>query len=262
VAERPSERERTSSVATVATLRRSSRDDCQAVPHLAFRVAEVFPANDPLSEWLVTIALAMNDLTVVHDRLEEDQDEPHKAFYWQRLALSHFTEAALFLHDTANVAGVTAFVESLGAEARARYDECQAVFEERRGQLFDTRNKATFHYPELRPANPQADRPVREALRAMRDDRAVIRLGRIRDARSLFADDVVAHIFARAVGGLDAVAPFDARVAEGVTAFIDFTNLAVDEHLVRARESGVAFEEVEPVDPEDLWRGWRPRSSE
>lgn len=139
--------------------------------YLAFEVTEAFPEGDPLSEWLLTLALAMNDLIVVHDRLVEDQDEPDKAFYWQRLALSHFTEAGLFLHDTAEVAEVKAFVESLSDEARAKYTECQTVFDERRGELFDTRNKATFHYPKLRPANAQADRPIRDALHEMRGDR-------------------------------------------------------------------------------------------
>ncbi len=232
------------------------------IRYVAFQVAEVFPEDDPLSEWIITLALAMNDLALVHVRLDEDQDEPDRAFYWHRLALSHFTEAALFLHDTAAVPEVKAFVKSLGDEARAKYDACLAIFHECRGKLFNVRNKATFHYPTLRPAKPQDDRPIREALAAMRDDRGVIRLGPIRDARSLFADDVVATIFARAVGGLDAVPSFEAQVAEGTTAFIRFANLALDEHLGRARERGVAIDEVEPVDAGDLSRGWKVRGRE
>jgi hypothetical protein len=138
------------------------------IRYLAFQMSEVFPEDDPLSEWLITPALAMNDLALVHVRLDEDPEEPDRAFYWNRLAVSHFTEAALFLRDTADVPEVRAFVESLGDEARTKYDECLAIFHEYRGKLFSTRNKATFHYRALRPANPQADQPIRwqQSLRA------------------------------------------------------------------------------------------------
>jgi len=121
------------------------------IRYLAFQMSEVFPEDDPLSEWLITLALAMNDLALVHVRLDEDQEEPDRAFYWNRLAVSHFTEAALFLRDTADVPEVRAFVESLGDKARTKYDECLAIFHEYRGELFSKRNKATFHDRALRP---------------------------------------------------------------------------------------------------------------
>jgi hypothetical protein len=76
----------------------------------------------------------------------------------------------------------------------------------------------------------------------------------------MFVDDVVATIFAREVGGLDAIPDFEPRVAEGTTAFIRFANLALDEHLVRARERGASVDEVEPIDPGDLRRGWKVRT--
>jgi hypothetical protein len=98
------------------------------VRYLAFQMSEVFPEDDPLSEWLITLALAMNDLALVHVRLDEDQEEPDRAFYWNRLAVSHFTEAALFLRDTADVPEVRAFVELLGDEARTKYDKCSPSF--------------------------------------------------------------------------------------------------------------------------------------
>lgn len=180
-----------------------------------------------------------------------------RADYWNRLAISHFTEPGLFIFETANVAEVEAFVASLAAETRDKYDECLAVFEELRGRLFDTRNKATFHYPKLRPTTPGAARPVRDALVALREDRGVIRSARMRDARALFADDVVVTIFVDVLGGMDAIEPFEARVAEGTTAFIRFANLALDEHLMRRRAAGAAVDDAELVDPEDPRGGWR-----
>jgi hypothetical protein len=206
---------------------------------------------------LVTLAVAMNDLTLVHVRLEHDQDEPDKHFYWNRLALSHFTEAALFLHNTVDIVEVRAFVESLSGDAREKLADCLAIFNEYRGRLFDVRNKATFHYPGLRPTDPQAARPVRDSLLSLRESRGVIRAGRLRDSRALFADEVVAATFLRLLGGNDAVIAFAERVAEGVTAFIHFANLSLDEYLTRRRDAdGVVLEPVEPVDPNDLSAGW------
>jgi hypothetical protein len=222
--------------------------------HLAFDIAAVFPNDDPLSEWVVTLAIAMNDLALVHGRREDEQDAPERAFYWNRLAISHYTEAALFLFSTRDEERVREFVDSLDDEARAKYAETLDVFAEVRGRLFDVRNKATFHYPELRTRNDEADRPIRDALGMMRNDRGVIRSTIMRNSRALFADDVVTAIFAREVGGFDRIDEFKARVATGTTAFITFARRALATHLER---SGAAITEVEPVDPMDPTRGWR-----
>lgn len=222
---------------------------------MAFKIDAVFPAGDVLAEWLVTLALAMNDLIVVHVRLDEDQDSPELAFYWNRLAVSHFTEAMLFLERATRLDEVAGFIDSLPDPARQAYAESLGVFNERRGRLFSVRNKATFHYPELGPGG-QPTRPVGDALRELADERGVIRSARLRDARALFADDVVATVFASELGGLEAVAGFEAHVASGVTAFIRFANAALDEYLMRMRAAGAQVEEVEPVDA-DRRREWR-----
>jgi hypothetical protein len=197
------------------------------------------------------------DLTLVHVRLEDDQEKPDKHFYWNRLALSHFTEAALFLHDTVDIVEVRSFVESLSEDARDKHAECLTIFDEYRGRLFDVRNKATFHYPELRPMDPHAARPVRDSLLSFRESRGVIRAGRLRDSRALFADEVLAATFLRLLGGEEGVIAFAERVADGVTAFIRFANLALDEYLTRRVADGAALEPVEPVDPSDLRAGWQ-----
>jgi hypothetical protein len=69
------------------------------------------------------------------------------------LAISHFTEAALFLERTTEIEEVSEFIYSLPSAARQKRDECLTVFNECRGRLFSVRNKATFHYPSLRPGN-------------------------------------------------------------------------------------------------------------
>jgi hypothetical protein len=221
-------------------------------------MAEVFPADDPLSEWLVTLALAMNDLALVHDHLDRDDGQPDRMFYWQRLALSHFTEAALFLSRTSQLPEVAAFIESLDEPVRAMHAECLAVFNAHRIRLFTTRNVVAFHYPELRSLDPQAPRPMRDALHRLAEERGVFRTGTVREARALFADEAIAAVFANEVAEVDTDAPvFLAAVSTGVTAFVRFANLALDEHLVRANQRGVVFTNVELVDPDNPSRGWR-----
>jgi len=174
-----------------------------------------------------------------------------------RVGISHFTEAGLFLDDTAAIDEVKTFVQSLNEDARANYERACTVFGQHRSRLFDTRNKATFHYPALRPGSDQTDRLIRTALRDLGNDRGVIRTGRIRDGRALFADDVMASIYARRLGGLDEVDSFENEVQEGVAAFVLFVNAALDEYLPRADERGSIINEVEPVDPVDLYKGWK-----
>jgi hypothetical protein len=191
------------------------------IRYLAFQMSKVFPEDDPLSEWLITLALAMNDLALVHVRLDEDPEEPDRAFYWNRLAVSHFTEAALFLRDTADVPEVRAFVESLGDEARTKCDKCLAIFHEYRGKLFSKRNKTTFHDRALRPANPQADPAhtgsARRAVRRPWSDP----LSADPRRTSLVGGRCRGNNLAREVGGLDAVPVFEARVAAGTRRIIE-----------------------------------------
>ncbi|MEP6978667.1 MAG: hypothetical protein ABI948_11505 [Thermoleophilia bacterium] len=93
-------------------------------PRIGFAFGRVFPADDLLSEWVATLALAFNDLALVHDRIEADAETPHRFFYWLRLAIAHFYEAAKYLEDTAEVDEVRAFVATLAGDARKHYETC------------------------------------------------------------------------------------------------------------------------------------------
>jgi hypothetical protein len=77
-----------------------------------------------------------------------------------------------------------------------------------------------------------------------------MRLARLRDARALFADDVVAAIFVRVVGDEHALERFNAAVSAGVTAFVRFANPALGEYLARRQAEGLAIEDVPQADVE------------
>src|SRR4051812_38890048 len=106
--------------------------------YFSFVMGEVFPADDPVAEWVITLALAMNDLTLVNAMSEKDEDQPDRSFYWARLALSHFAEAALFLEASREVPAVKSFVASLAPEALKHHAACLTAFDQRRDVLCGT----------------------------------------------------------------------------------------------------------------------------
>jgi hypothetical protein len=64
---------------------------------------------------------------------------------------------------------------------------------------------------------------------------------KIRDSRLLFADDVVSRFFVEATGGDDALEAVHTDIVASITGFMRFTNAALDEWFVRARDRGAKF---------------------
>lgn len=122
----------------------------------------VFPADDLLSEWLATLTLAFNDISLVNEQLQQDHEVLHRFFYWLRLAIAHFFEAAKFLDETAEVPEVKAFVGALPDEAQAHYRTCLEKYRAQETPVQRLRNQAMFHYPRLQQGRTR--RPMRRAL--------------------------------------------------------------------------------------------------
>jgi hypothetical protein len=202
----------------------------------------VFPADDLLSEWTATLALAFNDLSLVHARMEEDHGTPHKFFYWLRLGIAHFYEAAKFLDDTSTIPEVTAFVSQVGPEAQGHYEACLLRYREQATPTLRLRNQAAFHYPALAPG--RANRPMKKVLEGLASGTGQFDGGgtnTIRDARMLFADDVASAFFIQASGGEGTLATVHQDIEAGIAAFMKFTNAALDEWFFRAQERGAKF---------------------
>lgn len=141
-------------------------------PHeLRFNFVEVFPPDDILSEWLITISMASNDLILVHLRMEADQNDEQLMLHWFRLAVAHFNEVGKHLQETRNVPEIRTFVRSLPTATQARYGTVIDTYTRRKKALSNIRN-GTFHYPSLMHwQNPQTVRQKRElngVLRACR----------------------------------------------------------------------------------------------
>jgi hypothetical protein len=229
----------------------------------------VLPADDPLSEWIVLLAMALNDVALVHGRLERDYNSLHEHLYWVRLGGAHFYEAAKLLKRGRGIPEVTAFVESLAEDVRKHHDTCMSIYDQRYDELKLTRD-VLFHYArEWRRKGAEPEPVVRLALTHLEGTRTTTKIGKLREARLLFADDVAEAIFTRAAGvswedvttdeSQTDVSTVQDHIAEAVTAFVRFANPALMEHLSRAFEGGVVPQPVAPVDPNDPRSGWRVR---
>lgn len=202
----------------------------------------VFPSDDPLAEWTATLAIAFNDLTLVHTRMEADHKKLATWFYWLRLGQAHFHEAAKYLDKTSFIEEVRDFVGSLPPEARSHYDSCLEVYRSKQQALRRLRNQAAFHYPELQQTHTQ--RPVRVVLQELAPETGQVEglQQEVGGSRLLFADDVVSRVFVNAIGGEDQLEDFHRAIRDGITSFMRFTNMALDEWFLRAQnERGATF---------------------
>lgn len=215
-----------------------------------FQFKEVFPPDDVLGEWIVTLAMAFNDLALVHVRLEEDSEDGARFLYWLRVALGHFNESANFLHNTAQIEQVEQFLASLSSQAREHYEAFMALSEGGRGTLARLRSTTAFHYPELRVVEGmKKPRTVQRVLRALaaRNDVGLIEKGdsgTVREGRLLFADEVVAVLVTEASGGADAIEEVHREISEAIREFMRFTNHALDAYFATVVEGGVRFDSV------------------
>jgi hypothetical protein len=206
-----------------------------------FNVAEVFPTDDLLSEWVATLAVAFNDLALVHERMEHDAETPHRFFYWLRLAIAHYSEAADYLAQTRAIPEVEVFVQSLPPETRARYETCLDLYEARESEIHQIRNLAAFHYPELRAG--RRTRPMKAALEAFAatGEPGRVKRGQVRQARMLFADDLMSFLFVRSTPTWPDAEALHHDIERGIDAFMRFTNPAIEEFFLRAQGRGALF---------------------
>lgn len=207
-------------------------------PRIGFVFGRVFPADDLLSEWVATLALAFNDLALVHERIELDHESEHKFFYWLRLAIAHFFEAAKYLDDTSEIEDVKAFVATLPKEAQGYYEQCLDRYRTQQTPTQRLRNQAAFHYPRLQAG--RANRSMKRVLEQLSGETGHIQKveeGTVRGSRMLFADDIVSKFFVDATGGEDALEEVHRDIEAAITAFMRFTMPALDEWFVRAQDS-------------------------
>ena len=88
---------------------------------VSFRVGDVFPADDVVSPFLVSLCLAVNDLMWLIRRPETDGEG--ESIYRLYLTCAYYREAAKFLGEGLKQAEVSAFLTDLSPEGRAHLEE-------------------------------------------------------------------------------------------------------------------------------------------
>lgn len=207
-----------------------------------FRIGDVYPADDVVSEWLSTVSMAANDLITVHVLMAETEDESLR-WYFFRAAVGHFYEVAKHLDETENVPEIKTFVESLPQPAREAHARVLALFRPQKAQISNLRN-SIFHYPSMmnpqQPGTLRASRSLRAILRLAANHVSHVRLGRLKDARMVFADELTVGLAVRSVGTTQNLERLQETVREGVQAFMRFMNPALEEHVIRRQRAGAA----------------------
>jgi hypothetical protein len=166
-----------------------------------FRFSEVFPVEDPVARWLVTLSMGFNDVIRTNSKAEEAIDDAAELLSSFRLASLHLWEIAKFITDThSNVDEVRAFVDDLPKEAQENLAAIKGLVDtgaaEIGKQLVQIRDLLA-HYPEMKPEATKLRDPVSKAMKKLTEDEAEaeIALGASRKVRDLslsYADDVVA----------------------------------------------------------------------
>jgi hypothetical protein len=224
------------------------------MPRHRFKFEQVFPPDDVRAEWVATLALAFNDLSLVRVQMGKDTESKHRWLYWFRLGIAHFAEAASYLRDTSKIPEIAAFIDSLPEPVREHHRKCLECYAEHEEVIERIRNEAGFHYPELEIQEGQRrKRTMQLVLEALADSCGEIAGETIGDARYLFADDMAAALVGRALTGelllsdvedLEVPAQVSIEIEEGIGAFVQFADGVVSRHLRLAVDRGAEWKSV------------------
>jgi hypothetical protein len=231
------------------------------MPQHAFKFGEMFPADDVLAEWMATLAIAFNDLSLVRNQLGKDAFVAWRWFYWLRLGIAHFAEVATYLRETKDIPEIAEFIDSLPGDAQAHLDDCVARYEAHSSTIERIRNEAGFHYPRLKvEPGRRRKRPMQKILEALADEHGRVEGKTFGDARLLFADDVASGLVLLAHGTdemldapheeqMRALGPVHLEIEEGIASFVTFANDALQIYLRRKIEDGASWERLPDPPP-------------
>jgi hypothetical protein len=229
------------------------------MPRHRFRFEQVFPADDVLAEWVATLALAFNDLSLVRGPRGWDQESKHRWLYLFRLGIAHFREAAKYLRETTKIPAIGEFIDSLPDEVREHHRKCLECYDKHEEVIERIRHEAGFHYPELEIREGQRrKRTMQLVLDALRDNCGEIVGETIGDAELLFADDVASALVGRALSGeltpnnvedLNVPRQVSIEIEEGIGAFVQFVDGVLSRYLRLAIERGAEWKPVPDPPP-------------
>jgi hypothetical protein len=175
---------------------------------IEFCIGEVFPAEDELAQWVMTLSIALGDLRIVQSYATRPEQPVHERGYFVRLMASHTRELVKVLElAVAKSDPLRDFIENtLSQDARDLYNEVQrrahaplALRPDRTllDELIRIRN-VTWHYPLEKDFVVMLRDAIRRA--ATTGDRGVYVLPDEGHLRADYAD-LIAHFLAYPLDG-------------------------------------------------------------
>jgi hypothetical protein len=178
---------------------------------LEFCIGEVFPANDELAQWVMSLSIALGDLRVAAVYAVREEQPEYERNYFVRMLVSHMRELVKVLVVAVEKREVLRdFVDRLPPKIRAHYDDMQRLIAQPMAlrpetTLFDELKRirdTTWHYPVSKEFVEQ----LRDAMRraAASGDRGIYVFpeGTELGYRAEYAD-LVAHFLAYPLDGTD-----------------------------------------------------------
>jgi SAM-dependent methyltransferase len=198
---------------------------------MAQLVGEVFPADKPVSRFLVSMAMAHNDIENAMWKAGEANESDRSDFtYWVLLVMGHFVEAADALqHWRRCSTEVREFLDALPMDGKQHLKDVGGTLSRVGENAVDHARNHTFHYP-TPDERYESDAELMKALGALADEPIEIDEieGRPGRPRYVFADKAAAMV-AMGRHDLEDEEAYRAQVVElqaGAVAFVKFVDAA------------------------------------
>jgi hypothetical protein len=208
----------------------------RSVPVMDLRFGNTFPATDPVSRFLVSMAMARNDIEhAMWMAADANADDRPEFAYWVRLVMGHFVEAVDSLQRWRNHSPeIREFLGTLPPTGRSALDEVGKTLAKVGQKAVAHARNHTFHYPS--PSGQyESDADLERILESVKDEE--VRLAQIADRpgrlRYVFADEI-ALVLAMDRHTIEDNAAYRAQVRqleEGAAHFVNFVGVAIGEHL-------------------------------
>ncbi len=200
-------------------------------------MGEVFPADDPVARWLVTMSIGLND--VLHSNgLMVQAEKDYEDLYYFRLASAHLWEVAkLITASYDSWPEIQAFVAELADPAHEHFEAI--------GTIATTGDVASIgtelvqvrdlfsHYQEMDEQGRENPRdPITKAMAALVDEEIELEIGEeVHELRLSYGDAVIAQTVMRLIPEEDMQKHVLGAFAEGVGHVAQFVQIALNARL-------------------------------
>jgi hypothetical protein len=212
-------------------------------------IPSVFPPEDPTARFVVSMAMAKNDieraLRDVQDAIENDRPD---FSYRARLSIGHLVEALAALNSySQEYAEVRALINRLPAAAQKHLRTARSSLQRAGEDVLRRARDNTFHYPSPRSNySPTSDAQLGEALANLSGRGVEIHLdGDTQQVTFTFADDIAlalamgsvkpTELESRAMPAAEGAASFVVWVSALVAIYQEENDITLGEPLVKPK---------------------------